>query len=303
MEGSAEVTEAVVADGDGGFRDVASAGAQEFSGAFHPDLANVLLDGHAGFLREKAAEVKWTATNFLAELFQRRRFFEAFAEDQARFLDAFAGGALGARAEKVAAGRAEEKKGGEFKGFAAEPDFAGGLEDGTLLEALDELEMKRAEAFGFADFAALRGAADHVRDHRVEVFFLGCEMFAQKIAGELDGDEAMFLAAEAQRFEAGIALIIEHERARGDFDFVFAVGNGAGAVKVEADFDAVWVEAARPIEVVFGMEFVPFEAEAEFAEAAEHRTPAGADRAPGRFFDEERGSGGGWFAGELLHGR
>ena len=48
------------------------------------------------------------------------------------------------------------------------------------------------------------------------------------------------------------------------------------------------------------MEFVPLKAEAEFAEAAEHRPPASADRAPGRLFDEERG-GGGWFAGELLH--
>lgn len=223
VESGAEVAQAVVADGDGGFGDVALAGAEKFGSAFHPDLANVLLDGHAGFLREKAAEVKWTAADFLAELFEGGRFFEAFAEDEARFFDALAGGALGARAEEIAAGGAEEKKRGEFKGFAAEPDFARGLEDRALLEALDELEMKRAEAFGFADFAALGGAADHVGDHRVEVFFLGGEMFAKEIAGELDGDEAMFLAAEAQGFEAGIALIIEDERAWGDFDFVFAV--------------------------------------------------------------------------------
>ena len=160
VEGAAEMAEAVVADGDGGFGDVALAGAEEFGGAFHPYLANVLLDGHAGFLGEEAAQIKRAAADFFAELFEGRRFFEAFAEDQARFFDAFAGGALGARAEEVTAGGSEEKEGGQFKGFAAEPDFACGLEDGTLLEGFDELEMQCAEAFGLADFAA-RGRAGH----------------------------------------------------------------------------------------------------------------------------------------------
>lgn len=148
------MAEAVVADRDGGFGDVALSSAKEFGGAFHPDLANVLLDGHAGFLGEKAAEVEWAAADFLAELFERRRFFQPFAQDQARAFDAFAGGALGACAEEIAACGAEEEQGGEFKGFAAEPDFAGGLEDRALLEAFDELKMKCAQAFGFADFAA-----------------------------------------------------------------------------------------------------------------------------------------------------
>ena len=52
VEGAAEMAETVVTDGDGGFGDVAFAGAQEFGGAFHANLANVLLNGHAGFLRE-----------------------------------------------------------------------------------------------------------------------------------------------------------------------------------------------------------------------------------------------------------
>jgi hypothetical protein len=55
VEGAAEMAEAVVADGEGRFGDVALACTEEFGGAFHADLADVLLDGDAGFLREQAA--------------------------------------------------------------------------------------------------------------------------------------------------------------------------------------------------------------------------------------------------------
>lgn len=111
----------------------------------------------------------------------------------------------------------------------------------------------------------------------------------------------MFLAAETQRFEARIALIVENERTGCDFDFVFAVGNGAFAVEIEADFDAVWMEAPRPVEVVGGMEFVPLEAEAEFAEAAKHRPPASPDSAPRGLLRKNCGSDDCWFARELFH--
>ena len=67
VEGGAEMAQAVVTDGDGGFGDIALAGAQEFGGAFHADLANVLLDGHAGFLAEEAAQVKWAAGDLFGE--------------------------------------------------------------------------------------------------------------------------------------------------------------------------------------------------------------------------------------------
>jgi hypothetical protein len=116
-----------------------------------------------------------------AELLEGGRFFEVFAEDEAGAFDAFAGGALGASAEEFAAGRAEEQEGGEFKGFATEPDFARGLEDRTLLEALDELEMEGAEAFGFRDPAECRGGGrvcggggirNDLGDERIEIFFL-----------------------------------------------------------------------------------------------------------------------------------
>lgn len=49
------MAEAVIADGQGGFGDIALAGAKKFGCAFHANMANILLDGYAGFLREEAA--------------------------------------------------------------------------------------------------------------------------------------------------------------------------------------------------------------------------------------------------------
>ena len=294
------MAEAVVADGHRRFGDVALAAAQQFGGALHADFAQVLLDGHAGFLRKKAAQIKRAATNFSAELFERRRVFEAFAQNDAHALDAIARRALGARAEKFTASRTEEKQRGEFKGFAAEPDFAGGLEDRTLLQALEELQMKRAQAFGFADAAEFRGAVHNVSDDWVEIFFLAGEMFAQEIARKFHGNESMFLIGETQGFEAWLALVIKNERPGADFDFLFTVGNEAETIEIEADFNAVWMKRARPIEIVRGMKFVPFEAEAELCEAAEHWPPARADGAPGGFFHEDTGGDGGiGIAGEF----
>jgi hypothetical protein len=136
------MAEAVVADFEGGFGDVALAGAQKFGGAFHAELAKVLLNGHAAFLAEKAAQVKWAAPNLFAERFESGGLGKIFAQDLAGAFYAVACGALGASAKEFAAGGPKEKVRREFKRFAAEPYLARGLEDGALLEGLDELEMQ-----------------------------------------------------------------------------------------------------------------------------------------------------------------
>jgi hypothetical protein len=286
VEGGAEVAEAAVANFKGGFGHVAAAGAEEFGGAFHADLAQVLLDGGAGFLGEGAAQIEGAGADLFAEFFKGGWFGEVFAEDLADAFDAVAGDALGAGAEEFAAGGFEEEVGGEFKGFAAEPDFAGGLEDGALLEAFDELEVEGAEAFGGGDASSGGGAGDDVADEGVEVVFLGGEMFAEEGGGEFDSDEAMFFVGFANGAQAGFALVIKKEGAGAEFDFGFAVFDGAGAVEVEAEFDAFGMEGAGPVEGLGGGEFVPFEAEAEVVEAAEKGSPAAADGMPGGGFSE-----------------
>ena len=163
--------------------------------------------------------------------------------------------------------------------------------------------MECAEALGFGDASDFCGGRirNDFSDEWVEVFFLRGEMFAEEIAREFDRDETMFLVGEADGFKAGggIGLVIVNERARCDFDFFFAVADGGFAIKIQADFNAVWMEGARPIEIMRGMEFVPFKAEAEFGEVAEHLAPAGADGAPGGFFGERTRGGERGFAGDF----
>lgn len=235
------MAQAVVSDFEGGFGDIAFAGAEEFGGFFHAELAEVLLDGHAAFLGEETTQIKWAAADLFAERFKRRGLDEVFANDLAGAFDAFAGGALGAGAEEFLAGGLEEKVGGQFERFAAEPDFARGLENRALLEAIHQLHMQSAEAFWATDFGFGR-AAEQVADDRIEVLFLGAEMLAQKRRRKLDRDETMLFIGLANGTQTGVALEIIEERARMDFDFLLAVVDAAGAFQIEAEFDALRME-------------------------------------------------------------
>ena len=74
--------------------DITFAGAKQISGAFHPDLAGVLLNRHARFLGKKPAQVKGTAADQFPEFFERWRFAHALAENGLRALDTVARGPL-----------------------------------------------------------------------------------------------------------------------------------------------------------------------------------------------------------------
>lgn len=192
------MAEAVVADFEGGFGDIALTGAKKFGGAFHPELAEVLLDRHTAFLAKKPAEVKRAAADLLAKPIERGRFGKVFTKDLPGALDSVPRGALGACAKKFAGRRTKEKMRGQFKGFAAKPNFPRRLEDGALLETFDELKMQRAEAFGSGD-GGLFGATQNFTYEWMKILFLRSEMFAQKRRCEFDRDEAMFLVCFASR--------------------------------------------------------------------------------------------------------
>ena len=96
------MAEAVVTYFECSFRHVALAGTQQFSGALHADLTDVLLDGQSYFLGEKAAQVKRAATYEPAQFFERRWFAESFSQEGARSLDTFSRGPLLPGTEKFA---------------------------------------------------------------------------------------------------------------------------------------------------------------------------------------------------------
>ena len=111
---SAEVAQAIIADFQGCFRHVALSGAKQLSRTFHADLLQVLRNGPPSLLREEPAEVEWTASDLLPQLFQRRWVFQFLLQNCAGSRDPLSGSPLRPRAKELTSGRTEEKKRGQF---------------------------------------------------------------------------------------------------------------------------------------------------------------------------------------------
>ena len=143
------MAEAVVADFERGFRHVTLPGSQELSSAFHADVAQVLLNRHPRFLREKPAEIKRAASHHPAQLFECRRLAQFLSQDGPDAFDSFPRRPLLPGAKEFAIGRAKEELRCELKGFAFEPQFLGGREDRGMPQAFDQGKERRAEASGW----------------------------------------------------------------------------------------------------------------------------------------------------------
>src|ERR1041385_737683 len=65
------MTQARIANFGCRFRDIITPASQKFRGAFHPEVAQILRNGEPNLARKDPAQVKWTATDFLAQHFQR----------------------------------------------------------------------------------------------------------------------------------------------------------------------------------------------------------------------------------------
>ena len=134
-EGLAEMAERGVADFGGGFGDIVAAFEEQFGGAFHPDLAEILRDGHADFLGEKAAEVERTATDLRAEGFDVGWLGKMAAEDGSGALDPFLGNTLLALAEKFGLRRGLKKNlGEELESLGLVPELLRSHGDGRLAQ-------------------------------------------------------------------------------------------------------------------------------------------------------------------------
>lgn len=73
MERRAEMAQARVADFERDFGDVEFAAAQQFGGAFHAELSEILRDRLARLRGKNPAQIKMAAADFFAEFFQRQR--------------------------------------------------------------------------------------------------------------------------------------------------------------------------------------------------------------------------------------
>ena len=112
----AEVTQAVVTHFKRGLSDIVFAGFQQFGGAFHAQLPQMLGDGMAGLGGKYPAQIEMAAADFFPEFLQGRRPRQILFKQKNHLLDAFLREALLACAEHFLLRRRLEEKGkGQFK--------------------------------------------------------------------------------------------------------------------------------------------------------------------------------------------
>jgi hypothetical protein len=115
VEGAAEVGEAAVADLDGGFADIAGAGAEEIGGAVDAGGTEPETEGAAFGFCEGAAEIGGAAADGGGEVVEGGRVVETAAEDLFDAFGAIVGDALGSGETRWYGGtRAEELEEEEF---------------------------------------------------------------------------------------------------------------------------------------------------------------------------------------------
>lgn len=216
---------------------------------------------------------------------------EVFTEDGLGLFDAFALGTFGAGAEEFACAGLEEALGGQFGGFAGEPDPLGGLKDRGMAEAFDE--AGEFESAGIQEFRQRSGGltGQDVANGGVEGIGYFSELSGEEGGGEFDGEELVTLGGFTGGAERGGTGDVEGEGTGAELDFALGIADGTEAGEVEAEFDTSGVETAGPIELVVEAEVMPFDAESEVGEAGEEGLPAGGHGFPGWGFDKGRVKG------------
>ncbi len=205
------MAEAGVADFEGDGGDVHLAFAQEGSGAFEADIAEVAGDGFAHFLRENTSQMKVAAADAAAHFLEGWRLGHLGAKNGGNFFDALLIQLLLALAEKAVVGRAEKQSGGHFEGLGAIPKRGGGVRDGRMAQSQQGLTLFAGEpgAFGDGGFdtAAAKGefAQARVEGRRDQEQALRGE----KGPGEFHGEELVTLAGAARAFQAGFFLRVK----------------------------------------------------------------------------------------------
>src|ERR1700739_912061 len=81
------MTETGITEFGRGLGDVVATCTEQFSGALHSQFSEILGNGQADFARKHPAQVKRTATDFLAKGFQRQRIGEVAGKKFLRALD------------------------------------------------------------------------------------------------------------------------------------------------------------------------------------------------------------------------
>ena len=99
-----------IADFQRHFGDIHFALQQQFGGPFHPQAAQILADGLAGFGGKSAAQIEWAAADLLSEFLQREWFCQLLFQKKDDLFHTVVREAILAGARRVRPRRGGRKK-------------------------------------------------------------------------------------------------------------------------------------------------------------------------------------------------
>ena len=220
-----------------GLRHITVAIPEEFRGAFHPQFAGILWDGHPGFTRERAAEVKGTASDFASDLREVGWFRKMTTQDGNHATDAFARQPFLSITEQFRfRGKFEEKLRHEFEDAGLVPQRTGRLRGRRMRPLMSTLDLLRRQWVHPAQGRANGFAHEDFLDQRMKRAIAVGEVTLQKRWRKTDGEEAMALPWTALVLNGASAAQIESASRRLQFLLAAGAFNPAATRQIKTDF-------------------------------------------------------------------
>ena len=170
-------------------------------------VAQILRNRQANFARENAAQIKWAASHFLPEHFQRRRIGQIARQQLFRALDPFARDPFLAHAEKLRVLRQKKKMRHELERFALIPENLRGFRHRRLRQRRHNIALLHGHRPRLRDnhFRLLwKNSGAHLR---IKIAFAIGELFLQMFPREFEGNELMTIVERARDAASGSSPI------------------------------------------------------------------------------------------------
>src|SRR6266404_1697681 len=134
----------------------------------------------------------------------------------------------------------------------------------------------------FAQTGSRRAAQNKSFDQRMERAVAAGQVLTQEAGRKLDRDETVLLATLAPRGQLLPARKIKRRGPRLEHNRFLVASDRGAAIEVEAKFQALGMETARPVELLAQIELVRFDAHAQVMEIAVEPAPAVSEWLPHR---------------------
>jgi len=279
------MAQAGITDSHGRLGDVALPGAQELRGALQSDVAQIARNGEARIFRENAAQVERAASNLAPEFRKGWWVLEVGGEKFFDLIHALQSEAFVALAKHFGI-RLGKRVRGDFENFCMKPEPDSRTGDWRLEHLLHRAAhtlMKRK----FPGAACAGCTVEKVASGAIEGIFVPTYGCGEKLARHFHGEKTVALGGMPVGAQAigrcgilGDRLRIHHRGLRAAFV------DCAAACEVNADLEALWMEAFGPRQRLLTLEIVPFDTYTLLAEISEKWTPFTLNSGPNRRFSK-----------------